>query len=406
MYSGLAPGRLLVLFPTVSKHMNTSPKLWLNEFTKMLPPDILQRMNIVHDYDDASPENNKAFSIQYNHNGTHSLTDRSSFIYVLQETIRSLGGDLLKENVLVASNSHFGTVVPTSIETFLRNDIKLIDNNPAQVRNFPNFFSCRWHRMKELIPKIQWSRRLSANTMSVNPTNPNQLDTVQVELQAMYAMLDRLQNQQEEDILDTGNGVQIPMDFSSFLNPIVDSFISVESQLQQPTLANVCQRLHSLYQQHLELLRDYYGTMYETLFDNQSLGGMDITTIKSIQDRMVTSFRQAAERAALPIQRRRPSPALQQIANQFNYRHALTRFISDLHDATDLRKELYEDSIDTTVVDSIGSARRKRFVKFCKKLALRSIMLGINYIQGWIALQGIKRVALERERAMPKFPLF
>jgi hypothetical protein len=260
--------------------------------------------------------------------------------------------------------------------------------------------------MKELIPKIQWSRRLPATTMSENSTNPNHLDAVQVELQAIYAMLDRLQNQQEEYILDTGNGVQIPMDFSSFLNPIVDSFISVESQLQQPTLANVCQRLHSLYQQHLELLRDYYGTMYETLFDNQSLGGMDITTIKSMQDRMVTSFRQAAERAALPIQRRRPSPALQQIANQFNYRHALTRFISDLHDATDLRKELYEDSIDTTVVDSIGSARRKRFVKFCKTLALRSIMLGINYIQGWIALQGIKRVALERERAMPKFPLF
>ena len=41
-----------------------------------------------------------------------------------------------------------------------------------------------------------------------------------------------------------------------------------------------------------------------------------------------------------------------------------------------------------------------------KKLVARALMLGVNYGQGWLALQGIKRAARERDENLPKFPLF
>jgi hypothetical protein len=33
-------------------------------------------------------------------------------------------------------------------------------------------------------------------------------------------------------------------------------------------------------------------------------------------------------------------------------------------------------------------------------------MVGVNYIQGWLAWQGIKKAAEQRDKDMPKFPLF
>jgi hypothetical protein len=51
-------------------------------------------------------------------------------------------------------------------------------------------------------------------------------------------------------------------------------------------------------------------------------------------------------------------------------------------------------------------ARPKRVARWYEKLAARALVLGVNYLQGWLAWQGIQRAALQRERNMPKFPLF
>ena len=48
----------------------------------------------------------------------------------------------------------------------------------------------------------------------------------------------------------------------------------------------------------------------------------------------------------------------------------------------------------------------RRPVTWYKKLVARALMLGVNYGQGWLALQGIKRAARERDENLPKFPLF
>jgi hypothetical protein len=39
-------------------------------------------------------------------------------------------------------------------------------------------------------------------------------------------------------------------------------------------------------------------------------------------------------------------------------------------------------------------------------LAARALVLGVNYLQGWLAWQAVQRAAAQRDREMPKFPLF
>eukprot|EP00957_Ditylum_brightwellii_P107245 8183357-Ditylum_brightwellii.AAC.1 len=41
--------------------------------------------------------------------------------------------------------------------------------------------------------------------------------------------------------------------------------------------------------------------------------------------------------------------------------------------------------------------KRKGPVKWYEKLAARALVLGVNYLQGWLALQGIRRAAAERD---------
>ena len=45
-------------------------------------------------------------------------------------------------------------------------------------------------------------------------------------------------------------------------------------------------------------------------------------------------------------------------------------------------------------------------VKRYEKLAAKVMVFGIIYLQGWLAYQGIKKAAEDRDKMMPKFPLF
>ena len=64
------------------------------------------------------------------------------------------------------------------------------------------------------------------------------------------------------------------------------------------------------------------------------------------------------------------------------------------------------DGVDTN--DEFGGIQRRRRgpVKWYEKLAARALVIGVNYIQGWLALQGIRKAASERDKLMPKFPMF
>jgi hypothetical protein len=90
------------------------------------------------------------------------------------------------------------------------------------------------------------------------------------------------------------------------------------------------------------------------------------------------------------------------------YVASLQGLVSDMMEATESRQTLEdalaEDDDDSDQVE--GGSKKKRPAKWYEKLAARALMLSVNYLQGWLAWQGVKRAALERDRNMPKFPLF
>jgi hypothetical protein len=89
------------------------------------------------------------------------------------------------------------------------------------------------------------------------------------------------------------------------------------------------------------------------------------------------------------------------------YIPALQGLVSDMMEATTLRQsEVEEDGDEENGNDTDVEARPKRVARWYEKLAARALVLGVNYLQGWLAWQGIQRAALQRERNMPKFPLF
>ena len=97
--------------------------------------------------------------------------------------------------------------------------------------------------------------------------------------------------------------------------------------------------------------------------------------------------------------------------------------MQDMIEATQSRQELEDDwdnaatgEIDAGHNEGDGSAeneggtkiqsRRKGPAKWYEKIAARALVLGVNYLQGWLALQQLRKAASDRDKAMPKFPLF
>jgi len=157
-----------------------------------------------------------------------------------------------------------------------------------------------------------------------------------------------------------------------------------------------------MYQQHTERLRDHFGKLYDTLLDHEDPKAWD-----AVQARVVDSFRQAAIQAVPPLAR--TGGLFCDIMDRRVDIETLVRGMeSDLENISELRRGLIDDGDDDidVEIESRSSRRRKRILRIGKRLAARGLMLGVNYLQGWLAWQGIKRTALERERNLPKFPLF
>ena len=59
------------------------------------------------------------------------------------------------------------------------------------------------------------------------------------------------------------------------------------------------------------------------------------------------------------------------------------------------------------IVKRIQAKVQKRGpTRWYERLAAKVFVIGVNYVQGWIALQSLRREARRRDLAMPKFPLF
>jgi hypothetical protein len=206
-----------------------------------------------------------------------------------------------------------------------------------------------------------------------------------------------------QDVLLSDNHKQMPLlEFGAMadrlLNQTFAELADFPSGIRLGILTPVVTELHRLYMEQLQTLRDYYGKRYEHILDESN----DEGKWTSAAERFIQGF-QAASTNSVPVLCQ-PNGALAEIA-PFLATDSLQGLITDMLEATQIRKD--EHSLAMEGEDEYEELGRfHRVPRWLKKFAGRALVLGVNYIQGWLAWQGVRRAASERDRSMPKFPLF
>ena len=186
-----------------------------------------------------------------------------------------------------------------------------------------------------------------------------------------------------------------------------------------------------LFELQLQSLREYYGRRYEAvldeILDGTSEGGESRS--KEKQEAILTAAAQrAAEGFRTAAGNAMPSSCLDGgKLESLDFSIIITRDLNglmhDMIEATQSRQELEEDwdnaatgEVEAKKYEEEGSddndggkqtrRQRKGPAKWYEKIASRALVLGVNYLQGWLALQQLRKAAADRDKAMPKFPLF
>ncbi len=213
-------------------------------------------------------------------------------------------------------------------------------------------------------------------------------------LTAAMKELEGLESQQEEVWLSSD--AQVPMlhfgsSADSILNKACDAVECAPSHVQEAVLEQMTGKLRVLYNNQLQSLREHFGRKYEkALEENPDDNEAQVEAVARITD----GFRVAAQHAIPGLCRE----GQRLVDADFSYVSSLQGLLSDMMEATSMRQDVDEE----TEPAEEGSSPTKWY----KKVAAQALMVGVNYIQGWLAWQGIKKAAEQRDRDMPKFPLF
>lgn len=238
------------------------------------------------------------------------------------------------------------------------------------------------------------------------------------------SIFDRLQDKVEQYAFDysSTNGKSMPiLEFRSDAEKIIKKALQkaedeTDSILIQQTIAgsddnnSVDTNIYTLFQQHVQNLREYYGCGYESILDeflekeidedeNVDPKKRDAVWTEAAS-RATEGFRTAANHAI---------PNLIMSNLQSKYQSYVTieleGLIRDLMQATHMRQPLNEQD-DDDGEDIEEENYTKNRPTWYKKLFARALALGVNYLQGWLAYQGLKKAANERDDLIPKFPVF
>lgn len=216
-------------------------------------------------------------------------------------------------------------------------------------------------------------------------------------LEAALAQLELLQEQQDDASIEAASGA-MPFDFAKHASPILELIVSSMTELPIEDQAVLQQQIgvhiQQLYTQQLASLRDYYGRLYETILDQTD----NVKEWKTGINRVLEQFKKAAA-SAVPAK----ADAFGELDLQYLCNCAASGLRDDMLRALELRQEV---EIESDTEETASAVAKKQIPAWYKKLAARGLVLGVNYFQGWLAWQGIKHAALQRERNLPKFPLF
>eukprot|EP00980_Cylindrotheca_fusiformis_P004373 scaffold925_cov129-Cylindrotheca_fusiformis.AAC.26 len=231
-------------------------------------------------------------------------------------------------------------------------------------------------------------------------------ESIQTILSVAQAQIVALELKLENAMLG-GTSNEMPLlEFSNIANGILDEAVggmnTAPPSFRCRILAKVVNEVERLYKDYVQLLRDYYGKRYEIVLESKE----DESEWAAAAEHMTQGFQAAVKHGV---------PTLCQSGNElseiaaFDSLKDLNGLIDDMMEATKMRKEELSSGLEESDEETDGTLRSRivdSIPPWMKKLAGRALVLGVNYIQGWLAWQGLKRAAAERDRNMPKFPLF
>ena len=260
----------------------------------------------------------------------------------------------------------------------------------------------------------------------------------------------------QEDVLLDVDGKRMPIlefgqDADSILKEAVDSFESaltsiggkwaqerfqqVTTQLRTELLKRIAgdKGLLRLFCNQLQSLREHYGRTYESFLDellnamqDPSKSEKERSELKEKQEAMLNNavagaaegFRSAAQNAIPKLCRE--GGGLRDVDGGYDYVKELNGLLTDMMEVAEMRtgmekdwgtekSDSLEDDQEEGTSEEGGnkeSKRRKGPAKWYEKVAARALVVGVNYAQGWLALQSVRRAAAQRDQDLPKFPLF
>ena len=249
-----------------------------------------------------------------------------------------------------------------------------------------------------------------------------------------YRRLEDLEEKMQELVLDQSSNHMPLLEFGSIVQDILQTAEKqlmgergMDDSFRRGLMKGIVDEVQRLYKDQLQALRNHYGQRYESILDEEPEDGIPNDEIKERKwaigaEHMTQAFLAAALNAVPAMYQTDLKDGKNGIKTKsqvsFDHVDALQGLIQDMIESTERRKD--EQDVATMLVadekeeesstDSAStSARRLRLPKLPKwleRLAARAFVFGVNYVQGWLAWQGIKRAALERDRNQPKFPLF
>ena len=259
--------------------------------------------------------------------------------------------------------------------------------------------------LKEALPATnEEEKQQPANTSTGEEPLLNQdygPDAEPADATNVWLKVEVVQNQLDEYWLtDSKSGISMPPDLVKAITPILPNpRDKKQATTNDEDLTLFQQRLVSLTEQHAGILRDYYGRLYESLLDNGRANDKSASSLSK-------QYRSVAQRVTKTMQR-----YVEENINDI-YQVAYQGLQEDFFEIMDRWKStadvLFEDEeeMEDDFTSTAASSRRIRLPPWLQRLSVRILVLGVNYLQGWLAWQGVKRAALARERQMPKFPLF
>jgi hypothetical protein len=195
-----------------------------------------------------------------------------------------------------------------------------------------------------------------------------------------------------------------------------------------------------LFQLHLQGLRDHFGRIYEdVLSDSPVVARGEVREWDSRRRTAAQEAQEGFERSAyasIPRICRHIDGELHddsELVDMFGCIEALRGLLEDMYESTtaqSLNEEgVWDDTIADEDDDAVDDSQQRRTsrtriglrqivkrikakvqkrgpTRWYERLAAKVFVIGVNYVQGWIALQSLRREARRRDLAMPKFPLF